>query len=268
MAQASSRPTILLSNDDGIDAKGLAALASALDGLGDLRVVAPEREQSAVGHAITVRDPIRAYTHAFEVPSGPIPAWAVTGTPADCIKLAVWNLLDRKPDLVVSGINMGPNTAVNVLYSGTVSAASEACILGIPSIAVSLCSWTATDFEAAGRFARRIAGRVLHRGLPSGVLLNVNVPNLPLDDIRGIDVTRLARARWEEEFSARVDPLQRPYYWLTGTFHNLEDEDENDLGAVDRGFVSVTPLHLDLTAYAFLKDLRSWNWTEEEDPAS
>ncbi len=267
MAQAPSRPTILLSNDDGIDAKGLAALASALDGLGDLRVVAPEREQSAVGHAITVRDPIRAYTHAFEVPSGPIPAWAVAGTPADCIKLAVWNLLDHKPDLVVSGINMGPNTAVNVLYSGTVSAASEACILGIPSIAVSLCSWTATDFEAAGRYARKIAENILRQGLPAGILLNVNIPDVPHGSIRGIEVTRLARARWEEEFSARVDPLQRPYYWLTGTFRNLEDEDENDLGAVGRNFVSVTPLHLDMTAYTFLREMRSWKWLGEENPA-
>ena len=171
------RPLILLTNDDGIDANGLAALASALDGLGDLAVVAPTQEQSAVGHAITVRDPVRAHGWPFEVPSGAAWARAVTGTPADCVKLACQKLLPRRPDLVVSGINHGPNTAVNVIYSGTVSAATEATILGIPAVAVSLCSWDPdADFEAAGRFARHLAERVLAEGLAPGTLLNVERP--------------------------------------------------------------------------------------------
>ena len=256
----SDRPFILICNDDGIDAPGIHALASALDGYGDLCVVAPEREQSAVGHAITVRDPVRAHEYAFEVPSGPIPAWAVTGTPADCIKLASHQLLDRPPDVVVSGINRGPNTAVNILYSGTVSAATEAAILGFDAVAVSLCSFTREDYEVAGRYAETIVERVLEQRLPQGVLLNVNVPALDADEIQGIKVTRQARSRWEESFEARVDPFDRPYYWISGEFVNLDNGDETDLEAIEAGYVSVTPIQFDLTAHAHLDALRDWRW--------
>jgi 5'-nucleotidase len=160
---------------------------------------------------------------------------------------------------VFSGINSGPNTAVNILYSGTVSAASEACILGIPSVAVSLCSWEDdADFEPAGQYARRIAERVIENGLPSGVLLNVNVPAGP--DISGIEITRQASARWEEEFSPRTDPFGRTYYWLMGRFVNLDDGGDNDLAAIERGAVSITPLRLDLTAHDELGPLREWQW--------
>lgn len=256
-----NRPLILICNDDGIDARGIHALACAVDGLGDIVVIAPEREQSAVGHSITMRDPVRAFTYAFEIPSGPISAWAVTGTPADCIKLGCNRLLDRFPDLVISGINQGPNTAVNVLYSGTVSAASEACILGIPAIAVSLCSWDPkADFEAAGHVARRVAEQVVRRGLPDGVLLNVNVPATGENSLPGVEITRQASARWEEEFSPRVDPFNRTYYWLTGRFVNLDDGTDNDLAAIERGYVSITPLRLDLTAHDHLKTLSKWDW--------
>jgi 5'-nucleotidase len=254
------RPLILVCNDDGIGAPGIAALASAIDGLGEIVVVAPIDEQSAVGHAITVRDPVRARSYPFEVPSGEIAAYAVSGTPADCVKLAVNQLLDRKPDLVVSGINRGPNTAVNVIYSGTVSAATEAAILGIDAVAFSHCAWTATDFEAAGIIARRIAERVRERGLPPGLLLNVNVPDLPIDEIRGIMPTRQARSRWEESFSERRDPFDQPYYWLSGKFVNLDQGEETDLSAIEAGYVSVTPIHYDLTAYDFLKKLEDWSW--------
>jgi 5'-nucleotidase len=254
-----AEPLILICNDDGIDAKGIHALACALDGLGEIVVIAPEREQSAAGHSITMRDPVRAFSYAFELPSGPIKAFAVTGTPADCIKLGCNRLLPRFPDLVVSGINSGPNTAVNILYSGTVSAASEACILGIPAVAVSLCSWEEdADFEPSGRSARSIAERVLQNGLPDGILLNVNVPSGP--SLNGVEVTRQASARWEEEFSPRTDPFGRTYYWLTGRFVNLDDTGDNDLAAIDRGFVSVTPLRLDLTAYDHVQTLRGWDW--------
>jgi 5'-nucleotidase len=254
------RPLILVCNDDGIGAPGIAALASAMDGLGEIVVVAPIDEQSAVGHAITVRNPVRANGYPFEVPSGKITAHAVTGTPADCIKLAVNQLLHRKPDLVVSGINRGPNTAVNVIYSGTVSAATEAAILGINSIAFSHCGWTASDYEAAGIIARQIAERVMERGLPPGILLNVNVPDLPIEKIRGIMATRQARSRWDESFSERRDPFDQPYYWLSGRFVNLDQGDETDLSAIDAGYVSVTPIHYDLTAYEFLKALDDWKW--------
>lgn len=253
------RPLILLTNDDGIDANGLAALAAALDGLGDLAVVAPTREQSAVGHAITVRDPVRAHSWPFEVPSGDAWARAVTGTPADCVKLACQKLLPRRPDLVVSGINHGPNTAVNVIYSGTVSAATEASILGIPAVAVSLCSWDPeADFEAAGRFARQIAERVLAEGIAPGTLLNVNVPLGDFDAIRGIEITRQARARWEEEFHERRDPFDRPYYWLGGEFIDLDEGRDTDLSAIKSGYVSVTPLHHDMTAYEQIDALSAW----------
>jgi 5'-nucleotidase len=255
------RPLVLLSNDDGIDARGLAALAAALDGLGTLAVVAPAEEQSAVGHAITVRMPMRAHAWPFENPAGPVWARAVTGTPADCVKLACQKLLPRHPDLVVSGINQGPNTAVSIIYSGTVSAATEAAILGVPSFAVSYCSWDPdADFEAAGRWARLIAERVLAEGLPPGVLLNVNVPDRPLEAIAGIEVTRQARGRWEEVFEERRDPMDRPYYWLGGRFVCLDEGRDTDLDAVRRGYVSVTPIHYDLTAYEALEQVGAWDW--------
>ena len=253
------RPLILLTNDDGIDANGIAALGAALDGLGDLAVVAPAQEQSAVGHAITVRDPVRAHSWLFETPSGAVWARAVTGTPADCVKLACQKLLPRRPDLIVSGINHGPNTAVNVIYSGTVSAATEASILGVPAVAVSLCDWDPdADFEAAGRYARLITERVLADGIVPGTLLNVNVPPGDFDDIRGIEITRQARSRWEEEFHERRDPFNRPYYWLGGEFIDLDEGGDTDLHAIKRGYVSVTPLHHDMTDYGQIESLSGW----------
>lgn len=262
-SHSNDRPLILICNDDGVGAPGIAALASAMDGLGDLYIVAPIDEQSAVGHAITVRNPVRATAYPFKVPSGDVPAFAVTGTPADCVKLAVNQLLPRHPDLVVSGINRGPNTAVNVIYSGTVSAATEASILGIDAIAFSLCAWQANEFETAGRYARQIAERVLGRGLPPGILLNVNIPDLEYDEIRGIAPTRQARSRWEESFAERKDPFDQPYYWLSGKFVNLDKGDETDLSAIDNGFISITPIHYDLTAYEFLSQMESWTWDQE-----
>jgi 5'-nucleotidase len=254
------RPLILITNDDGIDANGIAALVSALDGLGDLAVVAPEREQSAVGHAITVRDPVRAHSWPVELGHRDVWARAVTGTPADCVKLACQKLLPRRPDLVVSGINHGPNTAVNVIYSGTVSAATEATILGVPAIAVSLCSWDPeADFEGAGRYAREIADRVLREGLAPGTLLNVNVPPGDYDALHGIAITRQARARWEEEFHERRDPFDRPYFWLGGEFVDLDEGGDTDLAAIKSGFVSVTPLHHDMTSYEQVEALASWS---------
>lgn len=261
--RTTNEPLILICNDDGIDAPGIIALASALDGLGELWVVAPTDEQSAVGHAITVRNPVRAHKHQFEIPSGPIAARAVTGTPADCIKLAVNQLLPRTPSLVVSGINQGPNTAVNVLYSGTVSAATEASILGIDAIAFSLCRWDGGDFEVAGRIARRIAARVLAEGLPPGILLNVNIPAKPADAIQGFMVTRQARSRWEESFSERTDPFDRTYYWLAGTFVNLDEGENTDLYAIEHDYVSITPIQHDLTAHQHLSAIRTWDWESD-----
>lgn len=238
-------------------------MAERLARWGTVRVVAPEREQSAVGHAITVRDPVRAHSVTFEVESGRLEAWAVTGTPADCVKLARSQLLDRKPDLVVSGLNQGPNTAVNVIYSGTVSAATEAAILGMDAVACSLCDWEASSFEAGARVADRICRRVVERGLSPGILLNVNVPYRPNEPPGEVRVTRQAEARWEESFHARVDPLDRPYYWMGGEFVRLDERPDTDLAAIEEGYVSVTPLHFDLTAHGELDALREWDWTND-----
>ena len=257
------RPLILVCNDDGIDAPGIRSLVSVLRDLGEVVVVAPLDEQSAVGHAITIHSPVRARPWHLPGSNGDVLAWAIAGTPADCIKLAVNRLLPKRPDLVVAGINHGSNTAVNVIYSGTVGAAAEACMLGIPSVAVSLCTWDKHDFSPSAHFAERLARTVLSEGIPPGHLLNVNIPPRPLADIRGILVTRLARSRWEESFIERTDPFDLPYFWYSGKFVNLDTGESTDVDAVDKGYVSVTPLQLDLTAHAFMGTLRSWAWEED-----
>ena len=256
------RPVILVCNDDGIDAPGIRSVTSVLRDLGEVVVVAPLDEQSAVGHAITIHNPVRARPWHLPGSNGDVLAWAIAGTPADCIKLAVNRLLPKRPDLVVAGINHGSNTAVNVIYSGTVGAAAEACMLGIPSLAVSLCTWDKHDFSPSAHFARQLVQRVLCEGLPPGLLLNVNIPPRPLEEIRGILVTRLARSRWEEAFIERTDPFDFPYFWYSGKFVNLDTGDSTDVDAIDKGYVSVTPLQLDLTAHDFLGKLRSWAWEE------
>lgn len=258
-SESRERPLILVSNDDGVDAAGLAALTAAMTELGDVYVVAPLYEQSAVGHAITVRDPVRARSVGLGI-EGAVDAYGVQGTPADCVKLAVNQLLPRRPDLVVSGINRGPNTAVNVIYSGTVSAATEASILGIDSMAISLCNWEGGDYAPSQDVAALVARRILARGLPPGILLNVNVPAVPREEIRGIVATRQARSRWKESFHQRVDPNNQPYYWLTGTFENLDEGEDTDIQAIENGYVSVTPIHYDLTAHDFLDQLSGWEW--------
>ena len=256
-------PLILVCNDDGIDSEGIAALAGAMNGLGEVHVVAPMDEQSAVGHAITVRDPVRAREWDFAEEAGATAAYAVSGTPADCVKLAVNQLLPRMPALVVSGINRGPNTAVNVIYSGTVSAATEASILGIDAAAFSLCGWSGGYYDVAARVAERVARQVLAKGLPEGILLNVNIPNCSFDELKGTVVTRQARSRWEESFTERVDPFDRPYYWLAGEFVNLDEGEGTDLEAIDEGYVSITPVQHDLTAYEHLSSLKNWSWDED-----
>jgi len=189
------RPSILVTNDDGIDAPGILALARALNPLGDVTVVAPSVERSAVGHAITLSDPLRVTPIQFD---NAYDGYAVSGTPADCVKIACWALLNGKPDLVASGINLGINTGINTIYSGTVSAATEGAILGIPSFAISLTTYQDPDFSFAATFASRLAPMLLEKGLPPGVCLNVNVPAVPESEIMGVSVTRQGRALFEE----------------------------------------------------------------------
>lgn len=250
------RPLILLTNDDGIYASGILAAWQELRKIGQVEVVAPDAERSAVGHAITLLLPLRAKE---VVRRSARFGYAVNGMPADCVKLAVKAILPRAPDLVVSGINLGANTGTNVIYSGTVSAATEARILGIPSIAISLATFTHPDFSYAARFARKLAQAVLSRGLPPKTLLNVNVPNIPEAEIKGVAITRQGESRVEEQFEERTDPRQQSYYWLDGTFRLMETSPDADATMVSQGYVSITPIQYDLTAYQALDDLRSWD---------
>jgi 5'-nucleotidase len=246
---------ILVSNDDGYDSPGIHALVTSLRRLGEVVVVAPATQQSAVGHAITVQQPLRAR----RIERGPhFRGWAVEGTPADSVKLGVTTLLGRKPDLVVSGINHGMNTSINVIYSGTVSAATEGAILGIPSIAVSHASHAQdSDVRAAASFARTLAAEVLRRGLPAGTLLNVNVPNVPPEDIAGARITRQGRSWWDDGFETRKDPVGREYYWLVGTYVWDTDTLADD-SALQENYISVTPLHYNLTDNGLFEAMQSW----------
>jgi len=252
---------ILITNDDGIYAPGLAALVSALTGLGDITVVAPLSEKSAVGHAITISDPLRVQEISKE---NRFFGYAVNGTPADCVKLGSRCLLQTRPDLVVSGINLGPNTATNIIYSGTVSAAAEGTIMGIPSVAVSLASFHASDFSFAAEMARLVCDRVLLHGLPEGTLLNVNIPAVPREEISGIQITRQGRGRYEEAFDKRVDPNRRTYYWLTGKRMILDEEPDLDDRAVMENKVSITPIRYALTDESFLGELKRWDFSLQE----
>jgi 5'-nucleotidase len=223
--------------------------------LGEVNVVAPDAERSAVGHAITTLTPLRVKAVVLE---GGFRGHAVSGTPADSVKLAVGALLPELPDLLVSGINLGPNTATNIIYSGTVSAATEARILGIPSIAVSIGTFRDPLWETAALYAKRIASEVLTRGLPRKVLLNVNVPSLPPDEVKGVRVTRQGDSAYEELFDAREDPQSVPYYWAAGRYRMSDVDPDTDALALDQGYVSVTPVCFDLTAYDFREELSAW----------
>jgi len=250
-----SKPLILLSNDDGIIAPGLYALYKEMVKLGDVIVVAPESEQSAVGHAITLRNPLRAFQWMrFGKPFGT----AVNGTPADCVKLALAEFVDRTPDLVVSGINQGTNTGVDVLYSGTVSAATEAAVNRIPSIAISLASFRYRNFAPSAKFAVKIAKKVLKDGLPLGTFLNVNVPPLPEEEIKGVIWTRQGLSRYVEKFDKRIDPKGRTYYWMDGDKIMDENGHCTDDQAIKDGYISVTPINYDLTDHEFLQKAESW----------
>jgi 5'-nucleotidase len=251
-----ARPLILLTNDDGIYAQGILAAWTELRKVGEVQVVAPDAERSAVGHAITLLQPLRTKE---VVRRNARFGYAVNGMPADCVKIAVGAILPKRPDIVVSGINLGSNTGTNVIYSGTVSAATEARIIGIPSIAVSLATFTDPNFSYAAKFTRKLALAVLEHGLPDRTLLNVNVPNLPEEEIKGVVITRQGESRVEEKFEKRTDPRNQTYYWLAGQFRLQEPRADADAAVVKEGYVSVTPVQFDLTAYAAIDELKSWD---------
>lgn len=252
-----ARPAVLLTNDDGITSPGLMALYDELSRLGTVTVVAPDAERSAIGHAITTLNPLRVkeFYRGKE-----LIGYAVDGTPADCVKIGVGSVFKQRPDIVVSGINLGPNTATNVIYSGTVSAATEARILGIPSMAVSLDAFVDPLWDYAAQLGRGIAAMVLENGLPDKVLLNVNVPNLPRGEVKGIRVTRQGDSSYVEDFKVRRDPRNKPYYWLAGVYKMTDTEEDTDAWALEHAFVSVSPITFDMTAYEVIPKLSTWNW--------
>jgi 5'-nucleotidase len=253
-----TKPLILITNDDGIVAPGIRALIAVMKEIGEVVVVAPDSPQSAMGHAITINNTLKL--ERVHIDKEIEQEYSCSGTPVDCVKIAVNELLNRKPDLCVSGINHGSNSSINVIYSGTMSAAVEAGIENIPAIGFSLLdySWDA-DFEPIKKHLKHIALEVLKKGLPEGVVLNVNFPKLSQEAIKGIKICRQAKAMWQEEFDKRINPQGKEYYWLTGTFINQDKGTDTDEWALENGYISIVPVHYDLTAHHAIQQLNAWD---------
>ena len=241
---------ILVCNDDGIHSPGIAALENSLERVGDIYTVAPDREQNAMSHALTLHRPLRVQEVAPR-------RLAVDGTPTDCVKLALTGLLSVRPDIVVSGINKGPNLGDDVIYSGTVSAAVESALLGVPAIAISLATFEKNDFQPAANFAAALLSHISRSTIPPETLLNVNVPPLPEREIRGWRLTRQGKRHYSENIVERVDPRGRKYYWIGGDDLGFSEEAGTDCMAVKEGYVSVTPLQVDLTNHKFISEQRT-----------
>lgn len=256
----SEKPLILVTNDDGITAPGVRTLIDVMKTIGDVVVVAPDSPQSGMGHAITINSTL----HLDKVSNNNIEEYSCSGTPADCVKLGIRQILKRRPDLCVSGINHGSNSSINVIYSGTMSAAIEAGIEGIPAIGFSLCdyNWSA-NFDHCKSYVKAIAENVLKHGLDHGTVLNVNFPNLEKKDIKGVKICRQAKANWEEEFDKRQNPYGKDYYWLTGKFVNLDQGEDTDEWALANGYVSLVPIQFDLTAHHSIQNLNTWDFNEK-----
>ena len=253
-----TKPLILVTNDDGITAPGLRSLIEVMNEIGEVVVVAPDSPQSGMGHAITINSTL--YCDKIKVTDGPQVEYSCSGTPADCVKLAINELLDKKPDLCVSGINHGSNSSINVIYSGTMSAAIEAGIEGVPAIGFSLLDfkWNA-NFKPFKEYIKKISLEALEKGIPKDVVLNVNFPLLKNGNIKGMKICRQARAYWVEEFDKRTNPMGRDYYWLTGTFINEDKGEDTDEWALNKGYISIVPTQFDLTAHHSLQQLNTWN---------
>jgi len=252
------RPHILISNDDGIHALGILALAEVAMAFGEITIVAPNSPQSAMGHAISIGKPLRLYKETL---ANGISGYSCNGTPADCVKLATGVLMKSPPDIILSGINHGTNTSVSTIYSGTLSAAREGAIQNIPAIGFSLCNHQdEADMAASSEIARLVIEQALHQPLGAGQLLNVNIPPIPLSEIKGIKVTRQAMGRWVEQFDERKDPYGKHYYWLKGTFQLDDLGEDTDEFAIRNGYVSVTPMMHDLTHKELLPRILKWNF--------
>mgnify|MGYP001302323416 FL=1 len=253
----SKKPLILVTNDDGITAPGIRALISVMNELGDVVVVAPDSPQSAMGHAITINSTL--HCDSIKIDEGPQIEYSCSGTPADCIKMGINEILKRKPDICVSGVNHGSNSSINVIYSGTMSAALEASIEGIPAIGFSLLDyrWNA-DFDVIKPFIKKITKAAMKEGIPKGNALNVNFPKLIESEIKGIKICRQAKAHWVEKFDKRKSPQGKEYYWLTGEFINQDKGEDSDEWALKNGYISIVPVKFDMTDYSNIKKLNNW----------
>jgi 5'-nucleotidase len=255
------KPLILISNDDGITAPGIRVLVECMKTLGQVVVVAPDSPQSGMGHAITINESLRLEKSDYF--GDEVLAYQCSGTPADCVKLALDKVLDRRPDLLVSGINHGSNSSVNVIYSGTMSAAMEGAIDGLQAIGFSLCDYNVdADFSVAAEVVTKVASKVLEKKLPTDCLLNVNIPKVSKADLKGIKVCRQAKAKWVEEFDERIDPYGRKYFWLTGKFVDMDNGEDTDEWALKNGYASVVPVQFDLTAHHAIGTLNNWKLNE------
>jgi len=246
---------ILITNDDGVDAPGLLALQKALRGVGEVTVFAPDHNWSAAGHTKTMHKPLRVSQTTLL--DGTL-AYTTTGGPSDCVALVLLGILDHQPDLIVSGINQGANVGHDITYSGTLAAAMEAVIFGIPALAVSLDSYQSEDFAGAAQIAARLVKLVLERGLPADTFLNVNVPAVPQDEVAGVRITRLGKRVYRDTLVERQDPRGRNYYWIGGEPPTGVPEEGTDIWALANNCVSITPLHLDMTQYQMMEELRRW----------
>ena len=254
MNKQDRKPLILVTNDDGITAPGIRKLVEFMNEIGEVVVVAPDSPQSGKGHAITINSTLMVEEIKKE---GAQRDFACSGTPVDCVKLALDKVLPRRPDLVVSGINHGANSSINVIYSGTMSAAVEAGVEGIPAIGFSLLDFSfEADFDQAKDFIQEIVLKTLKNPMPKGIVLNVNIPKLKKEEIKGIKICRQAQAKWEENFDERVNPQGKKYYWLTGYFNNMDESEDADETALMNGYISIVPVKFDLTGYEYIDALR------------
>ena len=252
------KPLIFVTNDDGISAPGLRTLISVMNEIGDVVVVAPEKPQSAMGHAITINSTLKC--NKVQIDSGPQIEYSCSGTPADCVKLGLNEILHKKPDICVSGINHGSNSSINVIYSGTMGAAIEAAVQGIPSIGFSLLdySWKA-DFNIYRAYVSKITIEALKNKIPLGNSLNVNFPKITKAEIKGIKVCRQAKAFWIEKFDKRINPQNKEYYWLTGEFIDEDNSQDTDEWALKNGYISIVPVKFDMTDYENISTIENWN---------
>lgn len=251
-----NKPLILVVNDDGIFSKGIRALVDVVSELGEVVIVAPDKPQSGMGHAITLNQPLRL--NEDTILKG-FQSYTCTGTPVDCVKLGIYEVLKRKPDVLVSGINHGSNVSTNVLYSGTMSAAVEGAMENIPSVGFSLCDFDANaNFEASKVVVKMVVEAILKNEFPDHICLNVNIPKLNKEELKGVKIVKQANAFWEDRFDKRLDQFGKPYYWLTGDFKDQDQAPDSDVFALDSGYASIVPTHFDLTAYKAIDVIKKW----------